>query len=195
MATKKKAAAVRKKAPAKPARKAARKAEKPAVAPARRTLLGELKLVAICIIACQAAGVVGSFFTSMGLGDWYTFLQKPFFVPPGYVIGMIWIVLFTLMGVSLYFFLRDSEGKAGANRALGRFGTQLALNILWSAAFFGLRSPLFGFIVIVLLIGEILATMTAFQKFSPRAFWLLVPYVAWVSFAAVINLAVLALNK
>src|SRR5512137_920136 len=112
---------------------------------------GELPRLVYAIVICQIAGVLGSIFTSSSVSTWYPTLVKPSFTPPGWIIGAIWIGLFTLMGISLSLVWR--EGISGSDRiiALGVFAAQLIVNVLWSWAFFGLESPLAGITVIAVL--------------------------------------------
>lgn len=147
----------------------------------------------LSIVVCQLAGIIGSLFTMPAIPAWYATLSKPAFTPSGMVIGTVWLVLYTLMGISLYL-----VWQKGVNRktmpAIYAFGIQLALNALWSILFFGLRSPLYGLIGIVALWFAILVTINMFRKISKQAAWLLVPYITWVTFAAFLNWSVFMLN-
>jgi tryptophan-rich sensory protein len=158
------------------------------------TALDVLKLFA-SIVACQLAGAIGSVFTASAVLTWYDALKKPSFTPPGWVFGPAWISLYLLMGVAAFMVwsrgLDDSRVRIG----LSVFIAQLLLNALWSPLFFGLRSPLAGLVDIVLLWGLIILTMIYFFKVSTAAGILLVPYILWVSFAAVLNFSILALNS
>ena len=133
---------------------------------------------------CQFAGIVGSFFNNP---LWYATLTKPGFTPPDWVFAPVWIVLFIMMGVSLYF-IWDYRP------ALTAFTIQLLLNISWSVIFFGLRQPLYALVEIILLWISILVTVLRSYKVSKQAGYLLVPYLLWVSFAAVLNLAIVLVN-
>jgi len=150
------------------------------------------KRLLFSIVVCQLAGIIGSLFTMPAIPAWYAALNKPAFVPSGTVIGAVWLVLYTLMGISLYLVWQKGINKK-TRPALYAFGIQLALNALWSVLFFGLRSPLYGLIGIVALWFAILVTINMFRKISKHAAWLLVPYIAWVTFAAYLNWSVLAL--
>jgi len=143
-------------------------------------------------IACFAAAGFGSFFTASAIPTWYAALSKPFFAPPNWLFGPAWTLLYILMAVSLY--LVWSKGFSKNRKPIFLFAIQLFLNALWSLAFFGLRNPAAGFAVIVLLWISIVATMLAFKKADKKAAWLLVPYILWVSFASVLNFAVMLLN-
>ncbi len=148
----------------------------------------------ISIIICQMAGIIGSALTTSSLSEWYPTLIKPSFTPPGSTIGLIWIILFTLMGVSLFLVWREVPGNPAARTALYVFAAQLVVNVLWNAAFFGLRSPQSGLFVIAVLWILILATIVKFWPINRTAALLLVPYIAWVSVAAYLNYALWALN-
>ncbi|MCX8205867.1 MAG: tryptophan-rich sensory protein [Candidatus Micrarchaeota archaeon] len=146
-----------------------------------------------CILLCQLAGVAGSVFTAQSVGTWYVSLNKPEFTPPGYLISIIWIALYTVIGIALYTLVK-SPSKKDKSPAYWLFGAQLGLNALWSYLFFGLQSPLLGLIGIAVLWFAIIATIWAFYAHSKRAAALLVPYIAWVTFAAFLNYSVLILN-
>ncbi|HOK58140.1 MAG TPA: tryptophan-rich sensory protein [Methanothrix sp.] len=151
-------------------------------------------LLVLCITICQLAGVVGSYFTDISVTTWYPTLVKPSYTPPGWFIGLVWVVLYTLMGISLFLIL-DSRPESGALKsALVPFGVQLLLNISWSGAFFGLRSPLYALVVIAALWLSITATMKRFFEISRKAGVLLIPYILWVSFAAFLNYTIWRLN-
>lgn len=156
---------------------------------------GDLFRLILSIIICQMAGVVGSIFTASSVVSWYPTLVKPPFTPPGFYIGLIWIVLFGLMGVSLFLIWRESSGGLAARNALYFFAAQLIVNALWSAAFFGMRSPISGLMVIVLLWILILITIIKFLPLNRTAAFLLVPYIVWVSFAAYLNYSIWRLNS
>ena len=144
-----------------------------------------LKLVA-SVILCQIAGFLGSLFTTPAIPTWYATLRKPFFTPPNWIFSPVWISLFILMGISLFFVWRR-QGHPQLKKALIFFFVQLILNVLWSLAFFGLRLPLLGLIDIILLWIAILLTIQKFLKVSKFAGVLLLPYLLWVSFAALLN--------
>jgi benzodiazapine receptor len=153
-----------------------------------------LKLLA-SILICQAAGFVGSFFTTPAIPVWYKGLTRPSFTPPDRVFAPVWTVLFLLMGIALFLVWRVGFQDERVRKGLALFGIQLVLNVGWSIAFFGFRSPLAGLIVIALLWAAILATTIDFFRISRMAGSLLVPYIAWVSFAAVLNASLYLLNR
>jgi tryptophan-rich sensory protein len=151
-----------------------------------------LKLV-VSIILCQLAGFLGSLFTTPAIPTWYTTLHKPSFTPPNWIFGPVWISLFVLMGISLFMVWRHQD-HSQFKIAFIFFFVQLILNVLWSAAFFGLKSPLLGLIDIVLLWIAILVTIKTFFKVSKTAGLLLLPYILWVSFAILLNFSLWILN-
>jgi len=152
-----------------------------------------LKLVA-SIAVSLSAGAIGSVFTAPAISTWYTTLTKPSFTPPGWLFGPAWTTLYVLMGLSAFLVWRKGTGRPDVRQALTFFLAQLVLNALWSVAFFGLHSPLYGLIVILALWVVLFCTLTRFFRLSRAAGWLLVPYLAWVSFAAVLNFSIWKLN-
>jgi len=144
----------------------------------------------VSIIICQLAGVIGAVFTTPEINSWYKSLNKPSFNPPSWVFGPAWTMLFILMGISLYIVW----SKKISFRNILIFAIQLAINILWSVVFFGMHSPSAAFFVLLLLWVAILFTIINFYKVSKIAAWLLVPYILWVSFAGILNLAIFLLN-
>jgi benzodiazapine receptor len=157
-------------------------------------LIGIVKFI-ISIFICQGAGILGSFFTTPSIPTWYATIKKPSFTPPHWLFAPVWIALFALMGVALFLIWRKGLHNTQVRVAFIIFIIQLILNVSWSAAFFGLKSPLLGFIIIIALWVAILLTIVTFYRASALASFLLIPYILWVSFAAVLNLAIMVLNK
>ncbi len=154
----------------------------------------EIVNLIVCIVVCQAAGIIGSLFTVSSIPTWYASLNKPFFTPPNFVFGPVWITLYTLMGISLFLIIRDGWNQPEKRRGLYFFGAQLFLNALWSILFFGLQSPLLGVVGIIPMWIIILLTILEFRKISRVAAWLLVPYICWVTIATALNISVWLLN-
>ncbi len=154
-----------------------------------------LLLLAGCILCTNAAGFLGSLVTETGPGSWYAEeLVKPWFVPPPIAFPIVWTTLFILMGIALYLIIRKGFEEKGVRMAAAVFGVQLVLNIAWSFAFFGLQSPIAGLMVILTLWCAIAASIWYFYAVEKTAAYLLVPYIAWVSFAALINATILYIN-
>lgn len=149
--------------------------------------------ILVSILLTFTAAGIGSYFTVPNIQSWYQMLQKPFFSPPNWLFGPVWTVLYLMMGVAFSLILNKNQDK-NRSKAIKLFLIQLIFNVLWSFAFFGLHSPLLGFLVIVVLWAMILFTMRVFLRINKTAGWLFVPYLLWVSFAMILNLAVVILN-
>jgi benzodiazapine receptor len=146
------------------------------------------------VVICEAAGILGSAFTTPKIATWYRTLTLPSFAPPSWVFAPIWTTLYFLMGVGLFLVLREGRTGVLISRAVSIFGVQLALNVLWSYLFFGLQSPLLGLIGIIILWVAIVLTIWEFYRIFPLAAYLLLPYIVWVTIAAVLNYSIWALN-
>jgi benzodiazapine receptor len=153
-----------------------------------------LRLIA-SLILCQLAGIVGSLFTTPAIPTWYQTLNKPPFTPPDWIFGPVWITLYLLMGISLFLVWRRTGKDPRVRGSMILFFVQLGLNAFWSIAFFGLRSPLFGLVIIFLLWIAILLTIQKFFKISRSGALLLLPYLLWVSFAVLLNVSLWVLNS
>jgi benzodiazapine receptor len=154
----------------------------------------EIVKLLISIVICQLAGIIGSIFTSSSVTTWYRSLAKPSFTPPNWLFSPVWISLFVLMGVSAFLIWNRGLSDSRVRVALTLFVGQLLLNILWSVLFFGFKSPLAGFIEILVLWIAIALTMISFWRISSLSSLLLLPYLLWVGFAAVLNYSILTLN-
>ena len=154
-----------------------------------RSVIGLVVWIGLCLLA----GWGGSVFTARSVGDWYAGLNKPLWTPPSAVFAPVWSALYVMMGVAAWLVWRRG-GLTAVAVPLALFGIQLALNVAWSAIFFGLRRPGWAFVEIVALWALILATVIAFRRISPTAGYLLLPYLAWVTFAAALNLAIWRAN-
>jgi benzodiazapine receptor len=148
----------------------------------------------VAIVLCQIAGIIGSLFTTAAISTWYANLHKPSIAPPNWVFAPVWTTLYLLMGISLFMIWNSGLDKSSVRRSLLVFSIQLALNVLWSYLFFGLRSPLLGLIGIVALWFTIVLTIVFFFRVSKVAGVLLIPYLAWVSLAGYLNYLIFILN-
>jgi tryptophan-rich sensory protein len=167
-----------------------RKKGKPAP---RRGWLGKLGMLVACILIPQLAGGIGSLATMSEIPTWYAGLQKPSFNPPNWIFGPVWGSLFLLMGISLYLVVK--RGIARHRTAVGVFGLQLALNVLWSVLFFGMHRPDYSLVEIAALLAAIIWNAVLFYRITPWAGLLLVPYACWVSFASFLNFTIWRLNR
>ena len=143
------------------------------------------------LVVSLSAGWVGSRFVP---GEWYAGLDKPSWNPPSSVFAPVWSTLYVLMGIAAWLVWRKA-GFAGARVALGLFALQLVLNGLWSYLFFGAHQPGVALVEIVVLWLAILATTAGFWRVSVPAGMLLLPYLAWVGFAAALNFQLWRLNR
>lgn len=147
----------------------------------------------VFVIVCLGAGGLGAIATTPEIDGWYKTLAKPTWNPPDSVFGPVWTTLFILMGIAAWL-VWQREGFKVAAMPLSLFSLQLVLNIAWSWIFFGLHQPGWAFIEIVMLWLAILATTVAFFRRSRLAACLLVPYLAWVSFASALNFTIWWMN-
>jgi benzodiazapine receptor len=142
---------------------------------------------------CFGVAGISSVFVMHSLFTWYPGLVKPPFNPPHKLFGPVWTLLYTLMAISAWI-VWATRASVCRTRGLRLFAVQLALNLLWSWIFFSRHQIGTAFIDIVALWIAILLTINTFRRMSTRAAWLLVPYLAWVTFAAYLNLAMWRLN-
>lgn len=152
-----------------------------------------MKLI-ISIVLPLAVGMIGSVFTTPEIGAWYATLERPDIAPPNWVFGPVWTTLYVLMGIAAYLVWNKSLREKGVQVALSLFGIQLALNLAWSIIFFNLHAIGAALAEVIVLWLAILATIVAFGKVSKLAAWLLVPYLAWVTFAAYLTFQYWSLN-
>ena len=153
------------------------------------------KLIVSCAVPILV-GLFGAFFTTDdSINNWYANLNKPAFTPPDWLFGPVWTTLYILMGISAFLVWRKGLADKDVRKALVFFIVQLVFNALWSLLFFGLQSPLLGLIDIFLLQFVIILTLICFEEISIPAVFLLVPYLGWVTFAAVLNLAIYFMNR
>jgi tryptophan-rich sensory protein len=150
-------------------------------------------VLALFVALCLAVGGVGSIITASSRESWYATLRRPDWAPPDRVFGPVWTTLYIAMAVAAWLVWRRLR-LPGAAVPLALFGAQLALNLAWSAIFFGLRSPGGAFLEIIALWAAVLATLVAFWRVSRPAGWLFVPYLLWVTYAAALNFAIWRLN-
>lgn len=153
-----------------------------------------LKLIG-CIVGCELAGLLATPITAAAIPTWYASLEKPFFSPPNWVFGPVWTLLYLLMGVAVWLIWEHHRQTKAGRLAMQLFCVQLVLNFAWSIIFFGLRSPLLALIEIIILWITIFITLKKFYRLNKTAGYLLMPYLAWVSFATLLNAAIVMLNR
>jgi tryptophan-rich sensory protein len=141
-----------------------------------------------------AIGWLAAQVTLSSLG-WYAGLTKPGFTPSDRLFGPIWAILYALMAIAAWRVWTTDAGPSSVRRALAMFFVQLALNALWSPVFFGAQRPDVAFIVIVILGGALGVTLVQFFRLDRLAGWMLAPYLFWIGYAAVLNGAIVLLNR
>ena len=150
----------------------------------------------VCSVSlCLLTGFVGSFSTMNSVTSWYADLSRPSFTPPDWTFGVVWPILYIMMGISVFMICNRGLDKREVKIALGFFLLQLVLNGLWTPIFFGLHMIAFALVEIILLWVTILMTILTFSKISKLASLLLLPYILWVSFAVALNAAFWILNR
>lgn len=148
----------------------------------------------ISIVIAQLAGIIGSFYTFDSIPNWYKTLVRPEFAPPNWVFGPVWTTLYLLMGIAAYLIWSKGYSDKRVKIALYVYFGQLLLNSLWSILFFGLQDIKSAFIEIIALWIMIALNIFLFGKISKTAGYLLLPYIAWVSFASILNYSFMVLN-
>ena len=157
--------------------------------PPNRSIAALVLAVALSLLP----GALGAIATGSSVGTWYQEIEKPDWTPPDAVFGPVWTLLYVSMGVAVWIVWSHAEGKT-RRVAVAMFGTQLLLNAAWSFLFFGMRSPGWALLEIILLWLAIVVTLVLFTRIRPWAGALLVPYLLWVTFAAALNAAIWKIN-
>lgn len=150
----------------------------------------------VFLVMCLGAQLTSSFLTMPAIrSGWYAGLEKPFFNPPDWLFGPVWTVLYLTMAVAAWMVWRQESENPLVKPALLLFFTQLIVNVLWPALFFSMRRPDWALMEIVLMWLLIVATVLVFARIKRWAALLLLPYLGWVLFAAVLNGAIWWLNR
>lgn len=148
------------------------------------------------VVTCLAIGYLSGMVTRSAIVTWYPTLVKPSFNPPNWIFAPVWSMLFIMMGIAAGLVWNRLEfEKEIVKKALIFFAIQLALNALWSYLFFGLHNPMLAGLEIIVLWLMIYETYIQFAKINKIAGYLFIPYLAWVSFAAVLNASIWWLNR
>lgn len=150
--------------------------------------------ILIAVAICLFVGFLSGFATQSSMTDWYVDLNKPNFNPPNWIFAPVWTVLYILMGVSAGIVWSKGFHHKWVKTAMYHFLFQLIFNAAWSLAFFGLRSPSYALLIIIILLALIVLTMKWFRIVSKTAALLLIPYLLWVSFATLLNYSIWQLN-
>ena len=152
----------------------------------------------VCVSICLVVGGLAGFATQSSVTTWFPTLNKPFFNPPSWLFGPVWATLYAMMGIALWFVWNapqtTQQDQLQRKKGIIIFAIQLVFNFLWSFLFFGMRNPLFALFDIVLMLITIILTIIIFRKINTKTTPLLVPYLAWVSFATLLNASIWWLN-
>ena len=149
----------------------------------------------ICLAIPQIVGFTSGFFTVTNVASWYKQIIKPEWNPPNWIFGPVWTALYLMMGIALYLIWKSNTSVEKKRAAIILWSVQLLLNFFWSFIFFTQHQIGWALVEIICLWLLILFTIFSFASISKTAAWLLVPYISWVSFAALLNYAIWELNK
>lgn len=158
--------------------------------------LNKITKIVVALIICLMVGYSASIVTRPSVETWYPTIIKPSFNPPNWIFMPVWTLLYILMAVAAgLVWNKIKEQNQEVKVALGFFLIQLTLNAIWSYIFFGLKNPMLALIEIALLWLMIYETYLKFIKINKTAGYLLIPYMAWVAFAGILNASIWWLNK
>lgn len=148
-----------------------------------------------CVTVCLTIGFLSGKVTQSSIKTWYPLINKPIFNPPDWLFRPVWTFLFIAMGVAAALIWNEIENnEKEVKKALTVFVIQLGLNALWSFLFFGLNNILLALIEIIILLLVLIECYKVFKPINPIASKLFIPYIAWVSFATLLNTSIWYLN-
>jgi tryptophan-rich sensory protein len=148
---------------------------------------GVLKMALITVPAIVIVGTLMGYLSNSGFSNsWYAGLTKPAFQPPAWAFGVVWTILYALMGIALAMVLNQPPSQRRSN-ALWLFGGQLALNFAWSPVFFGMQMIDVALVIILVMLFMATAAANLFRRIRKLAGWLLLPYLAWLCLATALN--------
>ncbi|MBI4137187.1 tryptophan-rich sensory protein [Candidatus Roizmanbacteria bacterium] len=153
------------------------------------------------ILICQSAGIIGSFFTASAIPGWYASLEKPVFTPPNWLFAPVWLILYTVIGISLYRIwlkrrrLVHKTEDGAIISALYLFYIHLVINAYWSIVFFGMKDLLSAVLIIFILTAMVLVLIAQFFRIDRIAGILLIPYYLWLVYASCLTLSIWQLNR
>ncbi len=150
------------------------------------------KPVAVAFSAALLTGILGAFVTE--IGPWYLGLKKPGFQPPDWLFGPVWTAIFAMLAMSAVLAWKTADNAKARAWVIRLYVFNLILNLLWSTLFFRAHRPDWALFEVVFLWASIAALIWSLLLRSRLASWLLVPYLAWVTFAAILNMAIVQLN-
>ena len=152
------------------------------------------KMALVAVVAIEALGGLSGWVSNSGYENgWFASLQKPFFMPPGWLFGVVWPILYAMMGIALGMILAAPPSPR-RKTALILFFVQLALNFAWSPIFFAAHDITLAKYVIFIMAAIAAAAAGQFFRLRKAAGLLMVPYLAWLIFASTLNTAIETLN-
>ena len=152
--------------------------------------------ILLVVMTCVVIGYLSGMVTRESITTWYPTLVKPVFNPPNWIFAPVWTALYIIMGVAGGLVWNQIEAQPElVKKGFLFFIIQLGLNALWSYLFFGLHNPFLALIEVILLLLMIFETYVIFKKVDRIAGLLMVPYLAWVTFATILNASIWWLNK
>ena len=151
------------------------------------------KQLIVCIAIPLLVGGLAAALTGRGM-DVFDRVSKPPLSPPAWLFPVVWMILYTLMGISSYLILNAEAEEEEIRKALTLYGYQLVVNFLWPTFFFSFQWYFFSFLWLLLLIGLVVGMISEFYKISKPAAWLNIPYLIWLVFAGYLNFAIWKLN-
>ncbi|WP_396187894.1 TspO/MBR family protein [Flavobacterium sp.] len=152
--------------------------------------------IVYCVTICLVIGFLSGKVTQSSISTWYLTLEKPFFNPPNWLFAPVWTLLYIFMGIAAGLVWNELNSKEKeVKNALKFFIIQLGLNALWSYLFFGLQNVLLAAIEVLLLLLMIYETYLKFKLLNKKSGYLLIPYMAWVSFASLLTWSIWWLNR
>jgi tryptophan-rich sensory protein len=163
-------------------------------APSSQSRMSLVRLALFVIPTIMFLGFLsGTMSGSTADNAWYQTLLKPDIQPPGWVFGVVWPTLYLMMGLALAMVL-NAPGARDRNVAIALFLSQFVINLTWSPIFFGAHQVTVAFFIILVMLGVAIATTFVFARVRKAAAWLMVPYLVWISFAAILNFQIDKLN-
>lgn len=152
-----------------------------------------IKALIVCIAIPLAVGLVASFLSRSGI-EANALVIKPPLAPPAWLFPIVWTILYILMGISSYLVVTTSHNPEQLEKYIFFYGSQLAINFIWSLIFFNMQWYFIAFILIIILWYLIICTIKAAEAINRLAAYLLIPYLLWVTFAAYLTLGIWILN-
>jgi tryptophan-rich sensory protein len=164
------------------------------LAPPSQSRMSLVRLALFVIPTIMFLGFLsGTLSGSAADNTWYQTLIQPDIQPPGWVFGVVWPTLYLMLGLAFAMVL-NARGARGRNLAIILFLFQFVINLTWSPIFFGAHQVTAAFFIILIMLAVAIATTLAFARVRKAAAWLMVPYLVWISFAAILNFQIDQLN-